>query len=103
VKGTLLNLNVFYDIMPSIEGLDEWQVIIEKKDDDPSDLDVLRIKVSPMEGQDGKQLEERIRKSVNDAVEINPVVEADHSSDELFEQMGGKLKVRRIVDLREGN
>ncbi|MBN1389571.1 MAG: AMP-binding protein [Candidatus Thermoplasmatota archaeon] len=100
VKGTLLNLNAFYDIMPTIDGIDEWQVSIEKKNNDPSDLDMIRVKVAPKEGIDMVKLEKEIKERVNDSIEINPVVDAHYTMDELFEEMGGKIKVQRIVDTR---
>ncbi len=100
VKGTLLNLNVFFDIMPSMEGVDEWQVSIEKRNNDPSDLDVLKIRVSPMKGYDSEKLKKAVKDKVNDALEINAVVDAHFGSDELFDLMGGKIKVQRIVDNR---
>jgi phenylacetate-coenzyme A ligase PaaK-like adenylate-forming protein len=100
VKGTLLNLNVFYDIMPTIDGIDEWQVSIEKKNDDPSDLDLIRIKVAPKKGVNRTKLEKEVRYKVHDSIEIKPVVDARYKMDELFEEMGGQLKARRIVDRR---
>ncbi|MGA1872062.1 MAG: phenylacetate--CoA ligase family protein [Thermoplasmatota archaeon] len=100
VKGTLLNLNVFYDIMPSIDGIDEWQVSLEKRNNDPSDLDVLKINVAPSRGIKKKELAARIIKRIVDAVEIKPIVETEFSMDDLFEKMGGSLKVHRIVDNR---
>lgn len=100
VKGTLLNLNTFFDIMPTIEGIDEWQVSIEKKNSDPSDLDLIRIKVAPKKGVIKEKLEKEIKDKINDSIEINPVVDAHYSMDELFEEMGGRIKVQRIVDTR---
>lgn len=100
VKGTLLNLNTFFDIMPTIDGIDEWQVSIEKRNNDPSDLDVVRIKVAPRKGVEKEKLEKEIRDKVNDSIEINPVVDVHYKMDELFEEMGGKIKVQRIVDTR---
>ncbi|MEA3559731.1 MAG: AMP-binding protein [Candidatus Thermoplasmatota archaeon] len=100
IKGTLLNLNSFHDLIPSVDGVDEWQVCIEKKNDDPSDLDILRINVSPIKGFDRKKLSREITKKINDAFEINPIVDTSFESDELFELMEGKIKARRIVDNR---
>jgi phenylacetate-coenzyme A ligase PaaK-like adenylate-forming protein len=100
VKGTLLNLNTFYDIIPAIEGIDEWQVSIEKRNNDPSDLDVIRIKVAPKKGVNREDLQKEIKNKVNDSIEINPVVDVHYKMDDLFEDMGGKIKVQRIVDRR---
>ena len=101
IKGTLLNLNLFYDVMPKIEGVDEWQVSIEKKNNDPHELDLLKINVAALEGYDRDKLRKEIVERINDAVEINPVVDTSFEADRLFERMGGKVKVQRIVDLRD--
>ncbi|MGA1819966.1 MAG: phenylacetate--CoA ligase family protein [Thermoplasmatota archaeon] len=100
VKGTLLNLNVFYDIMPTIDGVEEWQVVLQKRNDDPSDLDVLKVNVAPRKGAKKKDLVERVTKRIVDAVEIKPVVDTGFTMDSLFERMGGSMKAKRIVDAR---
>ncbi|RLF67060.1 MAG: hypothetical protein DRN57_05995, partial [Thermoplasmata archaeon] len=100
VKGTLVNLNTFYEIMPGMEGVLEWQVSIEKRNNDPSDLDVLRINIAPSKDADPGELEKMVKARVNDALEINPIVDTSFEEDTLFELMGGKIKVARIVDNR---
>ncbi len=100
IKGTLLNLNTFYDILPGMEGIAEWQVSIEKKNNDPSELDVLKVNVAPAEGADREALAEQINKRINDAMEITASVDASFDEDALFEMMGGKLKPMRIADNR---
>lgn len=100
VKGTLLNLNAFHDILPGMDGIIEWQVSIEKKNNDPSELDVLKINIAPMKGVNKEDLTKRILKKVNDSLEITAKVDASFDEDDLFEMMGGKLKPQRIVDNR---
>jgi phenylacetate-coenzyme A ligase PaaK-like adenylate-forming protein len=100
IKGTLLNLNIFYDIMPSIEGVDEWQVIIEKKNNDPSDLDIVRLRIAPNKGVRKRDLASRIRNKIIDSIEIKPIIETSYTRDELFDLMGGQMKASRIVDER---
>jgi len=100
VKGTLLNLNIFYDLIPAIEGVVEWQVCIEKRNNDPSEMDLLKINIAPDKGVKKKELARKVKDAVNDAIEINAVVDTSFTSDKLFERMGGKLKAQRIVDLR---
>jgi phenylacetate-coenzyme A ligase PaaK-like adenylate-forming protein len=101
VKGTLVNMNAFFDLIPSIEGVEEWQVSIEKKNNDPSQMDVLKINVAPAKGVDKEKLAKTILNKVNDALEIKPFVDTSHDADTLFEEMGGKIKVQRIVDKRQ--
>jgi len=100
VKGTLLNMNAFYDILPGMDGILEWQVSIEKKNNDPSDLDVLKINIAPKKGAKKKELADNIMKKINDAMEITARVDTSFDEDALFEMMGGKLKPQRIVDNR---
>jgi len=100
VKGTLMNLNVFYDIMPTIEGVEEWQIVLQKKNNDPSDLDVLKVNVAPKKGVKKRELVERVTKRLTDAVEIKPLVDAGFTMDSLFEKIGGSMKAKRIVDDR---
>ncbi|MDG6224235.1 MAG: AMP-binding protein [Candidatus Thermoplasmatota archaeon] len=100
LKGTLLNLNVFHELLPGIDGVDEWQVILEKKNDDPHDLDILRINIAPAPGYDAADLKRVVGDAVNDAIEIKALVDTSFTSDQLFEAMGGKLKTKRILDRR---
>lgn len=100
MKGTLLNLNTFYDILPGMDGILEWQVSIEKRNDDPSNLDVLKINIAPAKGVKKKELSERVRRKINDSMEITAKVDTSFDEDKLFERMGGKSKPHRIVDNR---
>ena len=43
IKGSLINLNHFEGILNSFADIDEWQVEISKKNDDPFDVDELSI------------------------------------------------------------
>ena len=100
IKGTLLNLNIFYDIMPTIKGIDEWQVVLEKKNNDPSHLDIVRLRIAPKKGVKKRELAEHIRNRITDSIEINPIIETNYTSDELFDLIGGQMKANRIVDNR---
>jgi hypothetical protein len=64
-------------------------------------MDVLRINVAPSDDADKEKLAKTIMNKVNDALEINAIVDTSHDADTLFEAMGGKIKVQRIVDKRE--
>jgi hypothetical protein len=86
--------------MPSIEGVDEWQVVLEKKNNDPSDLDVVRIRIAPEKGVKKRELADRIRSKITDSIEIRPIIETNFTRDELFDLMGGQMKASRIVDDR---
>ncbi len=99
-KGALLNLNSFHDILPEMDEILEWQVSIEKRNNDPSGLDVLKINIASRKGIKKADLAEKIKKKVNDMIEIDPIVDTSFNEDDLFGMMGGKLKPERIVDNR---
>ena len=55
VKGTLIDLNQFYSIMPEFDGIDEWQVILSQGE---SFIDELTLNVSPSRAR--KNMKEEI-------------------------------------------
>jgi len=101
IKGTLVNMNLFYDIIPNINGIEEWQVVIGKKNNDPFDIDevTLRVYVSPKE--DVNSIEEEIREKIHNAMEITPRIEHHSTAEAVFEKLGGNIKADRIIDSRE--
>ena len=101
VKGTLINLNVFYDVMPSISGVEEWQVVITKRNNDPYELDELVVRVALKRGTDPIKVEEMIKDEVESRLEIVPRVEIWKKSSKLFAEMGGAIKANRIIDIRD--
>ncbi|MBI3573145.1 MAG: AMP-binding protein, partial [Candidatus Kerfeldbacteria bacterium] len=50
IKGELVNLNNVFPIMSGIKGLDEWQLEVRKKNNDPFDLDEIVIYGSTRDG-----------------------------------------------------
>jgi phenylacetate-CoA ligase len=99
VKGTLVNVSALYDVLSSIEGIDEYEIILTQAD--PSDElseDVLLIKVA-CEGEIGTGLAEKVAEEVRRSQEVTPKVElvpADHYAGIL---KGYKFK--RFRDLRK--
>ena len=99
-KGTFVNLNSLHDILPEIDGIVEWQVSIEKRNNDPSGLDVMKINIAVENGTKKAELAEKIKKKVNESTDIDPIVDTSFNEDDLFEMMGGNLKPKRIIDNR---
>ncbi len=103
IDMTKVDLNVFYDLMPTIKGVDEWQISLEKRNNDPSDLDILKINVAGKKGVKKADLEKEIKDKIKDALGIDPVVDTHFKMNELFKKMGPKISVLRIVDNRPGS
>jgi phenylacetate-coenzyme A ligase PaaK-like adenylate-forming protein len=83
-----------------VDGVDEWQVLIEKKNDDPHDLDILKVDIAPSEDADHSIVGKKVKDAIIDAIGIPAQVDTGFTSDQLFETMGGSIKVKRMVDKR---
>ena len=51
VKGTLVDLNQFFTILPGIPEIEEWQVVLKKPEGDPLGPDELHLYVSLRKGR----------------------------------------------------
>jgi phenylacetate-CoA ligase len=105
VKGTLVNLNVFKTELESNLAIEEWQLVIRKRNDDPFDVDEIHLNVSLStrveEGaRDGviSEIEQRLFQLSE--VRLNSVRQLPLK--ELLDLLGmeTQLKEKRIVDLR---
>lgn len=101
VKGQLVNLNNFFPLLSGMKQIEEWQVEIRKKDNDPHGLDEVVIYVAPKKGIDGNLLTQQIQQAVYQETEVTPVVLLRDLPD-LLTQLGmeTELKELRIVDKR---
>lgn len=101
VKGTLVDLNHIAAILSDIKEIEEWQVEISKLDDDPSEVDILTLYVSPSPGTTIDS--ESIGKTILAATEValNRVVV--ETLPEMVARLGieTEMKEKRIVDKRQ--
>jgi len=74
IKGSLVNLNNFTTTLSEIKLVEEWQLELRKKDDDPYEVDELVLYVCPQNGCNKKILEEEIRKKMLLTTEVAPNV-----------------------------
>lgn len=104
IKGELVNLNNVFPIMSGIKGLDEWQLIIGKKNNDAFDLDEIKIAVSPKSGAGFGQIADEIKKQMHAEMQVSVAVE-EKTTEQLIESLGmeTELKEKRIVDSRPKN
>jgi hypothetical protein len=102
IKGTLVNLNAFDSILEGEKNIDEWQIEIRKKDNDPYEIDELIVYASLAGNIDHQALKENLNSRIQAATEIIPngLIILPHK--EMLErvEMETSSKVKRIVDLR---
>ncbi len=104
IKGELVNLNNVFPIMSSIHGLDEWQLEIRKRNNDPFDLDEIVTHVSAQPGASFDTVKKDVQNKMHAEMQVGVIVE-EKTTDELIKQLGmeTELKEKRIIDNRPKN
>jgi phenylacetate-coenzyme A ligase PaaK-like adenylate-forming protein len=102
VKGTLVDLAVLGQVLSDEREIEEWQVVLSKKDDDPFGLDQIELRLAPRAGADGEGLRRRVSAKVLDACEVSPNAVHLHTVDEMlgFLGMESQMKEQRFLDRR---
>ncbi len=105
VKGTLVDLGSFGSVLNSNPRVVEWQVEIRKAHDDPFDVDVVDVFVSPAEGTNLDDLREEIEDQILKATDIKPNTIHFLPLKAIEERLGsqggmGGIKELRVVDKR---
>lgn len=102
VKGTLVNLNNFFPLMMSHPDIEEWQVEIRKRNNDPFDLDEILLYLAVKEGTDRDRLVGNLKQEVLRDTEVSLTEIIFKSVPELVKQLGmeTELKEKRIFDNR---
>ncbi|MBI2194305.1 MAG: AMP-binding protein [Planctomycetes bacterium] len=105
IRGTLVNLNVFSEILSEEKEIDEWQVEIHKRNNDPYELDELVLNISVRDGMRTEMVESQLRRRLQDATELTPNrINVLPLHDMLLKLgMETELKEKRILDLRPKN
>ena len=103
IKGTLVNLNVITDLLTDSSLVDEWQVVLSKKNDDPLDVDELHVTVSIRDEADSATLPDILASQILDASEVRPSSVSMVAREEMLKRLGmeTQLKELRVVDLRD--
>lgn len=101
LKGNLVNLNVFYSIINQFKEIEEWQIVIKKRNNDPYEIDELQLYVS-VKKADFDKLKTKINEKVKTATEITFTEIIQVKNEEMINRLGleTELKERRIVDKR---
>ena len=102
IKGTLVDLANMGTVLSSMRDIEEWQVVVSKRNDDPLELDELEVKLAPRKDADVARLQREIASEFLRATEVAPNKITLCSLDEMIEALGmeSALKEKRLVDRR---
>lgn len=101
IKGELVNLNAFYSILNDFPEIAEWQVEIGKVNNDPFELDEIRINIAAKDGSDEKKIDHELGQRLFAGLSVAPKIRF-YKLDELTKMLGldTELKEKRIIDTR---
>jgi len=102
IKGSFVNLNAFFSIMMSHKDIEEWQVEIRKKNNDPYEIDELIVYVAPNKKANFEKLKTDLKNKIIEEAEVTPeIIKVELK--ELLKRLGmeTELKEKRIVDSRK--
>ena len=102
VKGALVNLNHFDEILSKETQIDEWQIEIRKRNNDPYDVDELILYVCPKKGCDQNRLSDSIKRNMVSSTEVAPNDIKYITMPEMIERLQIEVanKEKRILDIR---
>ena len=102
LKGSLIDLGAFSPLLRSIDSIEEFQVELCKRDNDPFGVDELVIHVASSTDADHEQVTTVIRSAIEAATEVTPNRVEFHPLSTLLEMVGMEtsLKDVRLVDHR---
>jgi len=102
IKGALVNLSNFDALFAGVELVEEWQVELKKRNDDPFDVDELIVYVCANGDCDTDQLKEEIKKQISIATEVTPNRIEFIKMDEMVKRLELETanKEKRIIDNR---
>lgn len=102
IKGSLVNLNTFAEVLNDSKEVLEWQIEIRKKDDDPYEVDELILYLSVAKGVDCEALKKKIAERVLVETEVSFNQMQVLPLNELVQriEIESAMKEKRIVDKR---
>lgn len=101
IKGSFVNLNALFSIMAH-KNIEEWQIEIKKKNNDPYEIDELVVYVAPNKKADFDKLKNELKNKIITETEVAPqIIKVELR--ELLKRLGmeTELKEKRIVDNRK--
>lgn len=102
IKGTLVDLSAMGSLLASMPEVEEWQVVIKKKNDDPLELDQFFVRVSLRQGVDVRAFQAACVQRIGDGLEVAPNAVEVHTNREMLDFLGmeTEMKEKRFLDLR---
>ncbi len=102
VKGTLVDMSSMGSVLMQMRDVEEWQVVIKKKNDDPLELDELEVRFAARSDADGQATAREISKAILLATEVAPNRVQAFSLSEMLGYLGmeSEMKEKRYLDLR---
>lgn len=102
VKGTLVNLEDCAMLLGSMPEVEEWQIELRKKDDDPMEVDELTVHLALRSGSDADQATAHLRDLFHSRLELTPNHVRILELDSMLKKIGmeTEMKERRFVDCR---
>jgi len=99
VKGTLVNVGALFDVLSGVEGIEEYEIIINQTDpQDPYSEDVMLIKVACIE-QEYSRIKQQVIETIRRSQEVSPQV--DRVSPDYYRETMKDYKFKRFRDLRK--
>lgn len=102
IKGTLVDLSAIGAFLSNRPEVEEWQVVLKKKDDDPYSLDEFVLRVAVKNGVESANFEAQVKRDMVEAVEVAPNRIEFKTTKEMLEVLGmeTEMKEKRYLDLR---
>ncbi|MFA6908740.1 MAG: AMP-binding protein [Patescibacteria group bacterium] len=101
IKGELVNMNQFFPLLSGMTTIEEWQLEIRKKDNDPHGLDELILYIAPSAGADFNTVKQEVVRRIHNDVMISVDV-VEKPLQDILDRIGmeTELKEKRIIDNR---
>ena len=105
IKGSLVDFNELEVILDDVDGIGSWQIELAKANNDPMDVDELRLHLSLEPSYLKEEVEDLVRRRFREVAEITPNEIAYHSAEDMrrLHGVGKNLKEEKIVDRRSVN
>jgi phenylacetate-coenzyme A ligase PaaK-like adenylate-forming protein len=102
VKGTLVNLEDCAMLLGSMPEVEEWQIELRKKDDDPLEVDEMTVHLALREGSANDTAAARVRELFDTRLEITPNRVEFLGLEPMLRKIGmeTEMKEKRFVDSR---
>jgi len=102
IKGSLVNFDNFRAALSGFSAVEEWQIEIRKKNDDPHEIDWLVLYCAAREGADRDQLKAEINRVILQKTEVSANEIYFIPLKELVKrvELESANKAKRVIDLR---